>query len=79
VIGRTDKYLGGCTYTIGRTSETSLELTLDESGPLLVYQRDHRITVPEGKVTPLGEGFYRVDLPVGERNKRLTITVAAES
>ncbi|MCU0786637.1 MAG: hypothetical protein MUC91_00360 [Verrucomicrobia bacterium] len=79
VIGRADKYLGGCTYTIGRTSETSLELTLDESGPLLVYQRDHRITVPEGKVTPLGEGFYRVDLPVGERNKRLTITVAAES
>jgi hypothetical protein len=51
---------------------------LDESGPLLVYQRDHRIRVAEGKVTPLGEGFYRVDLPVGEKNKRITITVAAD-
>jgi hypothetical protein len=52
---------------------------LDESGPLIVYQRDHGIKVPEGKVTPLGDGFYRLDLPVGKINQRITITTAAGS
>ncbi len=75
VIGRADKYIGGCTFSIARCSEESIELTLDESGPLVVYHKARKPEASEGTVAELGNGFYRIDLPVGELDKKITLSL----
>ncbi|MCF8362913.1 MAG: hypothetical protein K9G70_09860 [Prolixibacteraceae bacterium] len=75
VIGRADKYIGGCTYTIESSSKTKLQLTLDESGPIIVYNTSKKIKSSKGSVKDIGNGFYQIDLPVGELNKRVKISV----
>ncbi|MCU0858773.1 MAG: hypothetical protein MUC65_10280, partial [Pontiellaceae bacterium] len=73
VIGRADKYLGGCTYTIKSCSKNQLELTLDESGPFIIYHATQKPETSEGTVVELGNDFYRIDLPTGKNGKTLTL------
>lgn len=74
VIGRSDKYIGGCTYTIKNCTKSKIELILDESGPIIVYNSSMQPKVSEGSIRKLNNGFYLIDLPVGEQNKKIEIT-----
>lgn len=76
VIGRADKYTGGCTYTIEKISKSMLELTLDEEGPIIVYNTNKQPVTNTGKVKNLGNGFYRIELPVGGLNNNLLLTLS---
>jgi len=76
VLGRADKYLGGCTYTINKCSKKKLVLTLDESGPLVIFHARKIPKVSEGTVTKIGNGFYRIDLPVSEPDKTIILTLS---
>jgi len=73
IIGRSDKYLGGCTYTIVGFSENAVELLLDESGPIIIYSANRKPKTKQGELTEMGNGFYEIDLPVGELNKKITV------
>lgn len=75
VIGRSDKYIGGCTYTIKNCTKSKIELILDESGPIIVYNSSMHPKVSEGKVTKINNGFYLIHLPVGEQNKKIEISI----
>ncbi len=74
IIGRDDKYIGGCTYMIDRCTKNEIKLTLDESGPLVVYRSGKKPKASEGSVTVIGGDFYRIDLPVGAMNKKITLS-----
>lgn len=74
VIGRADKYLGGCTYTLNSCTANQMNLTLDESGPLIVFHNTHIPQSSEGIVTDLGNGFYRIDLPIGESDRTVVLS-----
>ncbi len=73
VMGRSDKYLGGCTYDIENCSNNMLDLILDESGPVIVFSRDGEPKTNAGKLVALGNGFYEIDMPVGELNKTVRL------
>jgi hypothetical protein len=75
VIGRADKYLGGCTYSIDHWSEKQVDLTLDESGPIVIYHSNGRPVASDGQVTNLGNDFYRINLPVGEQRKVIKLSM----
>lgn len=75
VIGRSDKYLGGCTYTIKNVSKSVLELVLDEAGPFIIYNSTKTPKSSVGSVKEIGNGFYKIDLPVGELNKGIKISI----
>lgn len=73
VIGRSDKYLGGSTYNIENCSDNSLDLVLDESGPIIIFSRDGKPKTNAGKLIALGDGFYEINMPVGELNKTVRL------
>jgi len=73
VIGRSDKYMGGCTYHIENCSESTLDLLLDESGPFIVYCKDSCPITDNGEVLVLGNHFYKIELPVGERDLKIRL------
>lgn len=75
IIGRSDKYISGCTYSIDKCSKKEIEVTLDESGPLVIYHGGQKIKTSEGSVVVIGEGFYRIDLPIGQMNKKIAISL----
>lgn len=73
VIGRSDKYLGGCTYHIEDCSNNTLEFILDESGPVTVFCKDGSPRADAGILLELGNGFYEIDMPIGELNKTVRL------
>ncbi len=73
VIGRSDKYLGGCTYHIDNCSEKMLELELDESGPVVVFCKEGNPKTNAGVLLSLGNGFYEIDMPIGVLNKKIKL------
>jgi len=73
VIGRNDKYFGGCTYHIVDSSVDSIELLLDESGPITIYSVKGKPKPEQGILTDLGNGFYNIDLTIGEMNKKIIV------
>lgn len=75
VIGRADKYLGGCTYTINTCSKKKLVITLDESGPVVVYHKNKIPKISAGTVTQLTGGFFRIDLPEGRTNHAISLSL----
>lgn len=75
IIGRSDKLIGGCTYIITSYSKSVLELILDESGPLIVYNSSKQPIASEGSVKEIGNGFYRIDLQIGEQNKNIKLSI----
>ncbi|MBN2639553.1 MAG: hypothetical protein JXR65_10770 [Bacteroidales bacterium] len=73
VIGRSDKYLGGCTFQIKKCTKSYLELILDESGPVVVFCDHFTPKINTGKLSALGAGFYEIDIPVGGLNKKIKL------
>lgn len=72
IIGRADKYLSPETIKSYTVTNGKCKLTMNESGPLLVYNQSK---IPETKypVKNLGNGLYEIDLPIGIREFELTI------
>jgi hypothetical protein len=77
-IGRSDKYLGGCTYTLNSCSAEQVNLILDESGPFVVFLKTHVPQSSDGAVTDLGSGFYLTNLPVREADKTVVLSPESE-
>ncbi|PQB07698.1 hypothetical protein BST83_11420 [Polaribacter filamentus] len=73
VIGRSDKYISGCTYRIEKQTKRKLTLILDESGPIVVYSATQKPQTSHGIVKSIGKGFYSIELSTGEKNKKLTL------
>ena len=65
--------MGGCTYQIENCSESTLDLLLDESGPFIVYCKDSCPITDNGEVLVLGNHFYKIELPVGERDLKIRL------
>lgn len=66
VVGRADKYLSPCAVKQGiRYSDKELALTLDESGPLVVWSGSGAPTSSDGtKAESLGNNFWKFSYPV---------------
>lgn len=74
VVGRTDKYLSPAAVEVISSDSDSLELRMVESGPLAVYSPNGAPKSGDLEFEDIGEGLYRVDLPVGELDLVLNIT-----
>jgi sugar phosphate isomerase/epimerase len=75
VIGRADKYLAPAAVTSIQAKANKLTVTLEQSGPLLVYS----VAPPSsdrGTVTAQGGNIWRIDLPVGRSEYRVVLTRA---
>lgn len=75
IIGLADKYIGGCTYTIEENTSNKLKVTLDESGPLIVYNSKSKPKSNMGSIVSIGNGFYKLNLNKGIKNKEVIFTV----
>ncbi len=68
VVGRTDKYLSTVAVERYYAEENHLQITLHESGPLVFWNGHGKPTCLKGELIPMDNGFWKLDLPVGERN-----------
>lgn len=60
VIGREDKYLSTVAVSSEKSSKSSLEFTLHEAGPVLVYSSKTITKASSGEVEALGNNIYRI-------------------
>ncbi|OXU15662.1 Sip1-related alpha-galactosidase [Sedimentisphaera salicampi] len=74
VVGRCDKYLSPSAVQNISKQEKTLKLELSESGPIVIWSGKGQPRFENKKLTPLGNGFYKADLPVKEGKCLLTIT-----
>lgn len=73
VVGRADKFLSPAAVTALAPSADRLELTLAESGPLVVWSAHGEPRADGVAFTDAGNGFWRADLPRGQRDRRLVL------
>ena len=67
VIGAANRYLSAAGVSGIKAAGDMLEVELVESSPLVVYSKTGTVKAEGYEVTDLDRGFWRVDLPVGER------------
>lgn len=65
VVGRSDKYLGPAAVESVEAKADSLQMTLIESGPIVVYSATGNPAVDGMESVGLGDGFWRIDLSIG--------------
>ena len=73
VVGRTDKYLAPVAAAIEAVSRRELTLRLVESGPFTIFSADGRPVASGLDFLPLGDGFWRTDMPVGTRGVSVSL------
>ena len=73
VVGRTDKFLSPATVEVVSVSENELTIRMVESGPLAVWRGTSSPWSVGITFTNAGNDLYMVDLPVGERDRPVTI------
>ncbi|WP_309009081.1 Sip1-related alpha-galactosidase [Pelagicoccus sp. SDUM812005] len=73
VIGARDKYLSPVAVGELQASRRSLELTLLESGPLVIWSSEGTPRLEGYAARDLGNGFWQFDLPQGEKDFSVTI------
>jgi hypothetical protein len=65
VLGRADKFLSPAGVTALNATATTLEVTLPEQGPLLIWRRDGIPLLSDGApLRPHGNGLWLLDTPV---------------
>lgn len=76
VIGRCDKYLAPCTVLPGiRYDRKELALTLEESGPLVVWSAGGKPASSDGtEAETLGNNFWKFAFPATARKRTVTLT-----
>jgi hypothetical protein len=73
VVGRSDKYLSGAVNHLVITSASKLIVTLEESGPVIIWSGKGVPKSKEFSLIDKGNGFYEVQMAVGERSKKILI------
>lgn len=73
VVGRTDKYLSPAAVGEVTTSPARLTVKLIESGPLVIWRGEGEPQAVGVKFLPLGNGFWKTDLPVKAEKQTLVI------
>lgn len=73
VVGRVDKYLSPAAVTALAATADRLELTLVESGPFVVWSATGRPRAAGVTFADAGHGFWRAELPPGQRNYRIVL------
>lgn len=75
VVGRADKYLSPCGVLQGiRYGDKELALTLDESGPLVIWCGSGTPASDDGtRAEPLGNHFWKFSFPARAEKKSVTI------
>ena len=73
VIGRADKFLSAVAVASIEYADEHLRVTLKESGPLVVWSGAGAPQSEGLDFVSLGNGFYKADLPVGNRNVEINI------
>ncbi len=74
VIGAVNRYLSGAAVSNIKAAGDRLEVEMVESSPLVVYSKTGKVSADGHKVSDLGNGFWRVELPVGKRGARVTVS-----
>jgi macrodomain Ter protein organizer (MatP/YcbG family) len=74
VIGAANRYLSGAAVSNIKATGDKLEVEMVESLPLVVYSKTGKVTADGHEVSDLGNGFWRVELPVGQRGARVTVS-----
>lgn len=74
VIGARDKYLSPVAVESVKVSRRNLELTLVESGPLVVWSSEGKPKLEGYAAKGLGSGFWQFDLAEGQRNVSVKIS-----
>ena len=73
VVGRTDKFLSPAAVEVVSVSENELTIRMVESGPLAVWRGTSSPWSTGVTFTNAGNDLYMADLPVGERDRPVTI------
>jgi hypothetical protein len=73
VVGRTDKYLSAAAVEVLAADDRELKIKLIEAGPLAVWSGKGAPKAEGLEFTDAGNGLYKADLPVGERNRIVTL------
>ena len=75
VVGHADKYLAPAAIARTSSTENRLEIELTKSGPVVIWSGTGEPKSTDGvRRAGLGNGFWRFDLPVGQRNRRIAFT-----
>jgi hypothetical protein len=74
VIGARDKYLSPVAVKTVEASAEQLDITMVESGPLVIWCASGTPQAKGISVKALGNGFWQFDLPVGNRDGSIRIT-----
>ena len=74
VIGRADKYLSPAAIESWRAQNNLLEVSLVESGPLLVWSERGIPMIKDAEVQTIGPSLYRINLPVAGAVRNITLT-----
>jgi hypothetical protein len=74
VIGAANRYLSGAAVSSIKTTGDKLEVEMVESSPLVIYSKTGTVSAEGHQVSDLGKGFWRVELPVGKRGARVTVS-----
>lgn len=73
VVGRTDKYLSAVAVKSIQYADAHMSLTLKESGPIVVWSGEGEPKSEGLKFVSIGNGFYKANIPVGDRNREINI------
>ena len=73
VIGRTDKFLSPVAVEVVSVNDRELKIRMIESGPLAVWTREGRPETDGMTFIDAGNGLYKLNMPVGEQDKVITI------
>ncbi len=73
VIGRTDKYLSPAAVEVTKNIASELTLRMAESGQLAIWCEKGKPSADGVTFIDMGSGLFKANIPVGERNKIITI------
>lgn len=74
VIGRTDKYLSAAAVQILDINKRAVTIKMIEAGPLTVWSKQGVPKADGLQFKDAGNGLYKADMPVGQRQKSVRIT-----
>ncbi len=74
VIGRPDKYLAPAAVEVLSVSKKQLKLRMAEAGPLALWCDGGTPNARGAAFTDRGNGLFVADLPVGQRDRTITIS-----